>query len=255
VDGLKDKVIVFAGAGAIASATARFLGAGGARVVVASARESSAEQTAQAALDAGGDGVATAFDIADEAQVKRVVELAVREYGTIDGLFNVAANVHPEDALQDTNVLDIDLASWQQSLDINLTGYLLTLRHALPVMIAGGGGSVVNMMSGAVYTGARRRVGYAASKAALGPLTRHVARTYGQDGIWANGIAPGLVLTPQTHLKVTPPMREAVIASMAIPRLGQPEDVGAMVAFLLSDLARWITGQVIAVDGGATMRA
>lgn len=187
MEGLRGKVVVFAGAGAIASATARFLGAGGARVVVASARRSSAEQTAQAARDAGGDGVATAFDISDEAQVKRVVELAVGEYGTIDGLFNVAANVRPGDALRDTTVVDVDLAAWQRSLDVNLTGYLLTLRHALPVMIAGGGGSIVNTMSGVVYAGARHRIGYAASKAALGPLTRHVARTYGKDGIRATG--------------------------------------------------------------------
>ncbi|MCX4555612.1 SDR family oxidoreductase [Streptomyces phaeochromogenes] len=179
----------------------------------------------------------------------------MKEYGRIDGLFNVAANIHPEEVAKDTNVVDIDLAAWQRTIDVNLTGYLLTLKHALPHMIEGGGGSVVNTLSGAAYAGMADKVAYSVTKAGIGALTRHVARKYGKDGIRANGVAPGLVMTEATKLNLPEEFRDMILTTTPAPRHGRPQDIGATVAFLLSDLSEWITGQILSVDGGTTMRA
>ncbi len=255
MEGLRDKVIVFAGAGGIACAAARFLGSGGATIVVSDVLEESAGRVVQAAKDAGGDGVAMVGDISDEAQVKRQIDVAVTTYGRIDGLFNVAANIHPDEVALDTNVVDIDLAVWRRNIDINLTGYLLTLRHALPHMITAGGGSVVNTISDGVYGGMEDKVAYQATKAAVSAFTRHVARKYGKAGVRANSLSPGLVLTDAARGNLPEEFREAVLAMTPARRLGEPRDVGAMAAFLFSDLSEWITGQVICVDGGMLMRA
>ncbi|MGY0065866.1 SDR family NAD(P)-dependent oxidoreductase [Streptomyces sp. QTS137] len=254
MQGLHDKVIVFAGAGGIADAAAKFLGAGGARIVVGDVVEASAQAAVQAARDAGGEGIATVADIADDNQVKQQIELAITTYGRIDGLFNVAANIHPDEVAKDTDAIGIDLAAWQRTIDVNLTGYLLTLKHALPHMIAGGGGSVVNTLSGAVYAGMPDKVAYSVTKAGVGALTRHVARRYGKDGIRCNGVAPGLVMTQQTELNLPGEFRDTILAGTPAPRHGRPDDIGATVAFLLSDLTQWTTGQILCADGGTTMR-
>ncbi|GAA1962752.1 SDR family NAD(P)-dependent oxidoreductase [Kitasatospora viridis] len=254
MDGLKDKVIVFAGAGGLAAATAGYLGAGGAKLIVGDISEAAAERTVQVAREAGGEGLAIALDISNEDQVKRQIDLAVKEYGRIDGLFNVAANIHPDEVARDTNVIDIELSAWQRTIDVNLTGYLLTLKHALPHMIAGGGGSVVNTLSGAVYAGMPDKVAYSVTKAGIGALIRHVARRYGKDGVRSNGVAPGLVLTEATKLNLPEEFRDMILTGTPSPRHGKPEDIGATVAFLLSDLSEWVNGQVLCVDGGTSMR-
>ena len=143
MEGLKDKVIVFAGAGGIATATAKCLGQGGANVVVGDLVLEAAESAALTCGEAGGEGVAAVTDISDEQQVKKLIELAVSTYGRIDGLFNVAANLSPADVARDTNVVDIELDAWRRTLDVNLTGYLLACKHAIPHIIAAGGGAVV----------------------------------------------------------------------------------------------------------------
>ncbi|GAA3860656.1 glucose 1-dehydrogenase [Leifsonia kafniensis] len=254
MNGLEGKVIVFAGAGGLADSTARHLGAGGATVVAGDINPDSAERCAAAARGAGGDGAFARLDISDQADVTSLIDLALTRFGRIDGLFNVAANIAPSEVAKDTDVVDIDLAAWQRSLDVNLTGYLLTLKAALPHMIAGGGGSVVNTMSGAVYAGMADKVAYSVTKAGIGALTRHVARRYGKDRIRSNGIAPGMVLTEQTQQNLPESYRDLILQSTPAPRLGEPDDIGATVAFLLSDLSEWTTGQILCVDGGTTMR-
>lgn len=254
MEGLQDKVIVFAGAGGIATATARFLGAGGAKVVVGDVSLASAERTVQAAVESGGEGIATTIDISDEAQVAALIELAVSRYGRLDGLFNVAANIDPAEVERDTNVVDIDLAAWQRTIDVNLTGYLLTLRYAVPHLITSGGGSIVNTSSEAVYAGMEDKVAYSATKAGVTALTRHVARKYGKQGVRCNTVSPGLVLTEQTEANLPEDFRQAILASTPAPRNGTPADIGATVAFLLSEQAEWVTGQVFSINGGTTMR-
>lgn len=254
MEGLKDKVIVFAGAGGIATATAELLGAGGARVVVGDIAIDSAQRTVDAAVAAGGDGVATEVDIAEEPQVAALIQLAVDRYGRIDGLFNVAANISPTEVALDTDVGNIDLGAWQRTLNVNLTGYLLTMRYAIPHLIAAGGGSIVNTSSEAVYAGMPDKIAYSASKAGVTALTRHVARRYGNDHVRANAVSPGLVLTDQTEANLPEEFREAILATTPSWRNGRPADIGASVAFLLSDAAEWVTGQVISINGGTTMR-
>ncbi|MBY8862297.1 SDR family oxidoreductase [Nocardia sp. CA2R105] len=255
MEGLNEKVIVFAGAGGLAAATAKFLGAGGATIVVGDISEESAERSLRAAQDAGGEGIAMAVDIADEEQVKSQIDLTMNKYGRIDGLFNVAANIHPDEVARDTDVVDIDLAAWQRTIDVNLTGYLLTLKHALPHMIAAGGGSVVNTISDAVYAGMPDKVAYSVTKSGITALTRHVARRFGKEGVRANSVAPGLVLTEATKLNLPQDFRDMILETTPASRHGVPEDIGATVAFLFSGMSEWITGQVFNVDGGTTMRA
>ncbi|MCM6762039.1 SDR family oxidoreductase [Rathayibacter sp. ZW T2_19] len=255
MEGLTDKVIVFAGAGGIATSAARYLGASGATVVIGDIDVRAAERAVEAATTAGGRGNALRVDIADDADVAALIDLAISEYGRIDGLFNVAANIAPDEVARDTTVIDIELEAWNRSLDINLTGYLRTLRAALPHMIAGGGGSVVNTLSGAVYAGMADKVAYSVTKAGIGALTRHVSRAYGKQGIRSNGIAPGMVLTEQTKNNLPEEFREQILGGTPSHRLGEPDDIGATVAFLMSDLSEWTTGQILSVDGGTSMRA
>lgn len=255
MEGLRNKVIVFAGGGGIASAAAEILGTGGATLIVGDISLASAERTLEAAGKAGGNGSATVLDIADEEQVKALIDLAIDKFGRIDGLFNVAANIDPDQVALDTNVVDIDLNAWQTTIATNLTGYLLTARHAIPHMIAAGGGSIVNTASEAVYAGMPDKVAYAASKAGVTALTRHIATKFGKQGVRANTVSPGLVLTPQTEANLPEQYREAILAGTPAPRNGKPSDIGSAVAFLLSDAAEWITGQVWSVNGGTTMRA
>ncbi|MCZ9880604.1 SDR family NAD(P)-dependent oxidoreductase [Arthrobacter sp. B2a2-09] len=255
MEGLEGKVIVFAGAGGIATAAAALLGTGGASVVVGDVSLESATRTVQAATGAGSSGLATSLDISNEAQVKDLIDLAIGVYGRIDGLFNVAANIHPDEVAKDTTIVDIDLATWQRTIDVNLTGYLLTMRHAIPHIVAAGGGSVVNTVSEAAYAGMDDKIAYSATKAGVTALTRHAARKYGKSGIRANAISPGMILTEQTRANLPEHFQEAILKTTPAPRHGKPEDIGATVAFLMSDLSEWITGQVLSVNGGTMMRA
>jgi len=246
--GLDDKVIVVAGgATGIGAATSRRLAEEGARVVVGDINVEAAKATADAI-----DGRHLRFDITSEADCKALVELAVTEFGGLDGVFTVAADTSKETLGRDSesDLLTVPLDVWQRTLDVNLTGTFLMTRSALPALLSRGGGSIVNTLSGLVFYGSPVRPAYLASKSALIALTRHVATRWGKEGIRCNAVAPGFVMTEQVEHNVPQEERDMVLASNRSTRHGRPDDIAASVSFLLSDDAEWINGQMHLVNGG-----
>jgi NAD(P)-dependent dehydrogenase (short-subunit alcohol dehydrogenase family) len=251
---VRDHVVLLAGAGGIATAAAARLGAGGAKVAVADLVPEAAERAAQAVRDNGGHAVSTSIDISEEDSVKSFIDLAVAEFGRIDSLVNIAAGLDPAFFAQDKDVLETSLPVWQQTLDVNLTGYFLTIRSALPHMLKTGGGSIVNFISAAAYVGETARVSYGVSKAGLMALTRHVANRWGKEGVRCNGLAPGTTLTPTAKKIMSPDFEAQLLDELPNTRLGTPDDIAVMIMHLVSDDGAWINGQCFNIDGGSTMR-
>lgn len=261
MDRFEGKTILLAGGGGIASGVARRLAREGANVVIGDVRPEGAEPAVAAITSEGGEALAVALDLQSDESVQLFVESALAQFGQIDGLFNVAADTRPETIGADTTILDTDYEVWQQTLDVNLTGYFRTIRRTLPHLLERGG-SIVNTLSASAYAGETVRVAYGVSKAGLTALTRHVANTYGRFGVRCNGIAPGSILSGVEH-RLHPSTVElsavwkGMVASfegIPSPRLGTPDDIAALAAYLLADESGYVTGQSFGVDGGLIFR-
>jgi NAD(P)-dependent dehydrogenase (short-subunit alcohol dehydrogenase family) len=253
--GLKDKVAVVAGgAGGIGTATSRRLGEEGVAVVVADLNADAAAAVAAQIADAGGTAVAVGVDISDEASVAAMVALAVDTYGGVDILHANAADLSAGTLGRDTNALDIDLDAFDRTLAVNLRGHLLCTRAALPEILKRGGGALVYTSSGAAFMGEPERPSYAVSKSGINALVRHVASKWGRKHVRANAVAPGLVLTEGPRSVLSEDFMKLALRGTRSWRLGEPEDIAAMVAFLASSDGEWINGQILSVDGGASLR-
>jgi NAD(P)-dependent dehydrogenase (short-subunit alcohol dehydrogenase family) len=253
--GLAEKVVVVAGgATGIGAATAARLAREGVYVVVGDVNEVRGDETVRDIVEEGGRATFVGFDIADEGSVRSLIETARSSYGRVDGLFSNAADLRPEVVLEDHDVVSLDVAVWQRTLAVNLTGFFHTARHAIPIMLDTGGGSIVVTSSSAAFSGAAERPAYATSKAGLGALVRHIATRWGKEGIRCNAVAPGPVLSEVFRAQASPGALEQLGAPLCLPRFGEPGDIGAMVTFLLSEEAGWLTGQVLSVDGGMLLR-
>jgi NAD(P)-dependent dehydrogenase (short-subunit alcohol dehydrogenase family) len=253
--GLKDKVAVVAGgAGGIGSATSLRLGQEGCSVVVADLNAEAAAQVATQITEDGGTAVSLGVDISDEASVAEMVALAVATYGGLDILHANAADLSAGTLGRDSNALDVDLDAFDRTLAVNLRGHLLCTRAALPEILQRGGGALVYTSSGAAFMGEPERPSYAVSKSGLNALVRHVASKWGRKHVRANAVAPGLVLTDGPRSVLTEDFMKLALRGTRSWRLGEPEDIAAMVAFLASTDGEWINGQILSVDGGASLR-
>lgn len=251
--GLGDKVFIVAGGGSgIGAASAERLAEEGAAVVIGDLRLENAQQVAGRILAAGRRAQAVQFDVTDENSVRALVGTAVRAFGGLDGMHINAADL--DAILSDTDAETVPLAIFDRTLAVNLRGHLLCTRHALPALLKRGGGSLVYTSSGSAFMGEPQRVSYGVSKSGMHAIVRHVATRWGKQGVRANAVAPGLVMTDPVRRGLTEQEHQGVLAITRSARLGEPRDIAAAVAFLLSDDAEWINGQIVSVDGGVTMR-
>ncbi|MDH6622550.1 NAD(P)-dependent dehydrogenase (short-subunit alcohol dehydrogenase family) [Streptomyces sp. LBL] len=240
----------------IGAGTAIRLAEEGANVVVGDINLPGAQTTATKITERGGSAIAVPFDLADESSVNAMVAKTIEEFGAVQGLFNVGADLSPGNLGRDKTLLDTDFDVWQRTLDVNVVGFVRTARAVLPHLLANGGGSIVNTSSGAAVSATDgKRPAYGASKSAVNALTRHIAKNWGPEGVRCNGVMPGLVMGETQQEQNDVQLQKMFLSHVPTTRLGRPGDLAAAVAFLLSDDAEWINGQVWAIDGGANMRA
>ncbi len=243
-------ILVCGGATGIGAATARRLCEEGASVGIGDLNIATAEGLATELNTAGGQAVAWHYDQADEGTINALVKSAVTHFGRLDGLFANVADLQA--VLVDGDILSNDSALWERTLRVNVTGTALLLRAALPQMLQQGSGALVLTSSDAAVIGEGQRPAYAASKAGVNALCRHVATRWGRQGIRCNTVSPGFVLTQQMDANMTQEMKDWALKGSRSTRHGVPQDIAGAVAFLLSDDAEWVNGQAWRVNGGVS---
>jgi len=240
--------VVTGGAGGIGSAVCRKLAALGASVAVVDLDGTRAEALAAELPDAQG----YACDMADEAQVITTIAAVHTRWGRLDMLNNNAALLTPEVAMADQTIAGMETDLWDRSFAVNLRGAMIASREALRIMEGQGAGSIVNTASNLALQGNVIQAAYSASKAGVIQMTRSIATSHGKRGIRCNAVLPGLTGTEAALSHLPQTLREVVEEETLTPYLGRPEDIAAVVVFLLGDEARYVTGQAIAVDGGTS---
>jgi NAD(P)-dependent dehydrogenase (short-subunit alcohol dehydrogenase family) len=256
VNRLDGKVAFITGGGSgIARAAALLFAREGAKVIVAEIDGALGEATARDVADAGADAMAVRTDVTDEASVRAAIDAAVGHHGRLDILFNCAGGSLNADSL----VTEVDLDVWDRTMALDVRGAMLVCRHGIPELVKAGGGSVVNMSSGAALRGSSPKHVYTAAKGAILSFTRALAGSYAKDNIRANAICAGRILTERIlnnygTADAPGPVADRQDAAGRVRDypfwVGRPEDIANIALFLASDESRMITGATIPADGG-----
>lgn len=250
---LDGKVAIVTGAGAgLGAECARSLAGHGARVAVVDIHLAGAQSVVAEIEAAGGQALAVQTDLTSEAEVMAMVAAVVQHFGRVDVLHNNAAALAPTQRAGDRDVCNVDIAAWDQAMNVNARGAMLCCKHTIPHMLTSGGGSIVFATSGFGLLGDVTLTAYAASKAALMALARSVAAQYGKQGIRSNAIMIGFVLNEHAQKGVPEEIKQILLDQHLTPQLGSPRQIADVVSFLASDESSFITGAVIPVDGGFT---
>ena len=239
-------VIITGGAGGIGAATARLIQARGGLLAIADI----AFDRAQALAAELPGAMPIALDLADETSIEAMIAATRAHFGRIDVLHNNAALLGPDIAQHDGNIEHMTTALWDRTYAINVRGTMIACRSVLP-HLRESRGNIVNTVSNLALQGHLIQAAYSSSKAAIIQMTRAIAASHGVHGVRCNAVAPGMTMTPALLAAFPPQLRQAVEAETLRDQLGDPEDIAEAVAFLASDAARNITGQVLVSDGGS----
>ncbi|MBX3010957.1 MAG: SDR family oxidoreductase [Caldilineaceae bacterium] len=251
---LAEKVVLITGAGSgVGAATARLMAAAGAKVACVGLPAAGVQAVAQELVAAGHVALAVAADVADGGQVAAAVAQTVAHFGQLDLLVaNAGIQLHTEDV----QLHELPEAVWDRTHDVNYRGVYLTCKHGLAQMVQQGeGGAIVIVASVTALNGRSANPAYMSGKHGLIGLTRYIAVHYAKHGIRCNAVCPGaLTRTPNHDIHPDPTGREAMISSRTpLGRLGRPEEIAPMIAFLCSEEASYATGAHFVIDGGLSV--
>lgn len=242
---LAHKVALVTGASrGIGAAAARAFAQAGAAVVLAAREAQTLDSVAREIRAAGGQALAIHTDVGDPAAVEHLIQHTLETYDRLDAAFNNAGATRPPVPLA-----DLPLDAFDQLLQVNLRGVFLAMKYEIPALLASGGGAIVNMSSSAGLRGVPGIGAYVASKHGVIGLTETAALDYAGRGLRVNAVAPGTIHTDQLE-RAGDQARQQIAEAIPLRRLGRPEEVAAVVVWLCSEQASYLTGITIPIDGG-----
>ncbi len=249
---LEGKVALITGAGSgMGRLAAQVFAREGARLILGDVSQDAGEAAAAEVECAGGKAVFVAADVARERDVETLVRRGIEAFGRLDVLYN-NAGIFPAD---DGSVVDVAEEVWDRVMAVNLKGIYLCCKHAIPDMLRGGGGSIINVASFVALVGCTvPQDAYTASKGGVIALTKSLAVQFGPKRVRTNAIAPGPIETPllMSWLLTNPAEKSKRLDRIPAGRFGKPEDIVNMALYLASDESAWVNGAVMVVDGGIT---